>query len=373
MTCEVESKHIQEINSTNTLQQTAFWARVKNRQGMDPYAFRLNATRDLVSPHANENEKLHDDILVLVRYINEDYCYAYIPYGPKVQPEHENYGLFLEELSEVIRPQLPDNCILIRYDLPWENPWSVEEDYYDNEGNWTGPPSINSQEFRLNFNTHNWNLMKSPSDNLPTSTFYLDLDRKENDLLMRMKPKTRYNIRLSYRRGVRVHEYGTGNLDEWYELYKETALRNHINLHKKEHFQSVLRGHDNIKGKVRTSLLMAEREGEYLAAMFLVLSKNRGTYLYGASSSHNRNLMATYSLQWEAIKKSREYGCREYDMFGCAPNPDPSHPLYGLYRFKSGFGGDLYHRMGCWDYPLNNDEYPAFIAREMNSEGYHLN
>lgn len=82
--------------------------------------------------------------------------------------------------------------------------------------------------------------------------------------------------------------------------------------------------------------------------------------------------MATYALQWEAIRRSKMKGCTEYDMFGVAPRPDPSHPLYGLYRFKTGFGGKIFHRMGCWDYPLDPKAYQAYQTSEMQSHGYHL-
>ena len=68
--------------------------------------------------------------------------------------------------------------------------------------------------------------------------------------------------------------------------------------------------------------------------MFLVLSAHRATYLYGASSSSMRNLMPTYALQWKAMLIAKKCDCTEYDMFGVSPNPDPSHPMYGLYRFN---------------------------------------
>ena len=76
--------------------------------------------------------------------------------------------------------------------------------------------------------------------------------------------------------------------------------------------------------------------------------------------------MASYALQWEAIRIARQSGCREYDMFGTAPNSNTGHPMYGLYRFKSGFGGHMFHRMGCWDYPLNKAKYNTFRAQELN-------
>jgi lipid II:glycine glycyltransferase (peptidoglycan interpeptide bridge formation enzyme) len=77
--------------------------------------------------------------------------------------------------------------------------------------------------------------------------------------------------------------------------------------------------------------------------------------------------MAPYALQWEAICRAKSHGCTEYDMFGIAPYPSPSHPLYGLYRFKTGFGGSILHRMGCWDYPLNSARYDMYRTAEMKA------
>ena len=103
--------------------------------------------------------------------IDQEHCVAYIPYGPTDEPEFENQGRFLEELSEVLRPNSLPSCIMIRYDLPWESQWAVEEDYFDEAGKLArGPRKRTFQEFRVNFNTHNWNLHKSMSNNLPVNT-----------------------------------------------------------------------------------------------------------------------------------------------------------------------------------------------------------
>ncbi len=369
MHCAVETKDIREIENSNIPQQTSFWAELKNRQGMEPLAFHYSISENLLSPAGGSKKAVEHDLLVLVQYIDARHCFAYVPYGPKDEPDFENHGLFLEELSEVLRPHLPENCILVRYDLPWENQWAQEDDFYDAKGNWIGPPAVQSQEFRVNFNTRNWKLRKSHTDILPSNTLFLDLNQTHEKLLRNMKAKTRYNIRLSFRKGVNVQSYGIEKLDEWYQLYSETAKRNSITLHPKEGFRDVL--DNNPENNVETQLLMAVQDGEYLAALFLLLSKKRGTYLFGASSGRKRNLMATYAVQWEAIKRAREAGCNEYDMFGIAPNANPAHPLYGLNRFKLGFGGRQYHRMGCWDYPLDVEKYQTFRAQEVNNQSYH--
>jgi len=189
---------------------------------------------------------------------------------------------------------------------------------------------------------------------------------------MQMKPKTRYNIRLSGRKGVSVRNYDMSYINTWYALYRETAQRNNVTLHDKDFFTTFLaaNGHNNHDVDIR--LLMADLDGQFLAAMFLILSGRRGTYLYGATSGEKRNYMASYAIQWEAIKAARTNDCTEYDLFGTAPNANHAHPMAGLYRFKNGFGGHMYHRMGCWDYPLNVEIYKHYRANEVNNQQYHL-
>ena len=85
----------------------------------------------------------------------------------------------------------------------------------------------------------------------------------------------------------------------------------------------------------------------------------------------SRNVMPTYALQWRAMQISKARKCLEYDKFGIAPNPDTSHPMYGLYKFKQGFGGNIFHQLGCWDYPIDNDKYSYFAACEMKMQGYY--
>jgi lipid II:glycine glycyltransferase (peptidoglycan interpeptide bridge formation enzyme) len=256
----------------------------------------------------------------------------------------------------------------------WRSPWSDAEGRYQPKDPWSGPPDHNLQELRMNIGTENWNLRKPNTNNLPSDTIIIDLEKDENGLFAAMKPKTRYNIRLSSRKGVSVRKAGMDELNTWYGLYKETCLRNNVFLHDIHYFKTVLETDlMNISSFVDVELLIAEKDDIPLAAMFLVYSGHRSTYLYGASSSQMRNLMPAYAIQWSAIMRSKERGCKEYDMFGVSPSSNPAHPLYGLYRFKSGFGGRIIHRMGCWDYPLKNDDYELFRSIEMKGQGYHIN
>lgn len=130
-----------------------------------------------------------------------------------------------------------------------------------------------------------------------------------------MKPKTRYNIRLALKRGVEVRLAGIEGLQIWYSFYQETALRNGLHLNDIQYFHSIFASNMECDDpKVNVKLLIAYYDNTPLAAMFLVFSSHRATYLYGASSSSHRNLMPTYALQWRAIQLAREHNCLEYDM-----------------------------------------------------------
>ncbi|WP_268036878.1 lipid II:glycine glycyltransferase FemX [Algoriphagus sp. PAP.12] len=367
MICEVEKKNIEEFNTTNILPQTPFWGRVKKDQGFVPQGFELTISKDLLISGSSSLEKKGEDLLILIKYIDKNTCFAYVPYGPKLEPAFENQGVFLEQLSETIKPQLPVNCIFIRFDLTWKNQWAVEEEYFDDGGNWLGPPSNQTQEYRVNFNTARWNLYKSVEDNLPKNTFFLDLSLEEKELLNNMRYNTRYNVRKSNKKGIRVKEYGLDQIGDWYKLYLETAVRHHMPIQNQDYFSTILKNQDNSNKGVSIKMLMADIDGEFLSSMFLVLSKKRGTYLYGASTSSPNNLMASYALQWESIKIAKSQGCTEYDMFGSAPNLNQSHPLHGVHIYKKGFGGNLYHRMGCWDYPFNQKLYESYRFQELKN------
>ncbi len=204
MICSAETKEVNQISTTNILPQTSFWARVKDKQGFIPTGFQLTVSKDILREVSQVGQNGQEDLLILVKYVSADRCFAYVPYGPKLEPKFENQGLFLEALSEVLKSHLPSNCVFIRYDLAWENQWAVEEEYYDENGHWMGPPPAQTQEFRLNFNTQHWNLKKSPNDSLPKNTFFLPLPKEEKDLLYGMRYNTRYNIRQAFKKGVEV-------------------------------------------------------------------------------------------------------------------------------------------------------------------------
>ncbi|HMA67968.1 MAG TPA: peptidoglycan bridge formation glycyltransferase FemA/FemB family protein [Desulfosalsimonadaceae bacterium] len=368
MELAVRPKHTSQIEPGCYLQQTAFWGRVKKHQGRRAQAFGImTENHERQSPAADSRSPAaRRDLLVVIRRLGANAEMAYVPFGPEFLPEEEHRGPWLEKLSERLRPHLPENCICIRYDLPWQSPWAADKHRYTRDHIWMGKPRTGIREMRMNFDTRHWNLRKAPTDLLPTDTVILDLQTDKNRLLSRMKPKTRYNIRLSAKRGVRVREAGLRDLPAWYAIYCETAERHGMMLNDMDYFRPALEvSAADCASPARIHLLLAELGGKPVAGIMLAISGKRATYLYGASSARQGNSMATYALQWAAIEKARDAGCSDYDLFGTAPYPDPHHTMYGLYRFKTGFGGRMMHRQGCWDYPFDEEQYALYRASEM--------
>lgn len=373
---KVTPKNKGNLSPGPIFQQTPFWGEFKEYQGCEVRAYDLSLPAEYCREDTRRGRDsgsiVFDDLLVVLQSIGSECVMAYVPYGPTLETREECQGPLLEELSELLRGHLPPECLFVRYDLPWPSPWSDDPDRHNGNSIWAGPPRVEIQEIRMNFDTQKAGLYKSPTNALPVNTVFINLKQDKDQILKRMKPKTRYNIRLSLRKGVRVREADASRLDEWLELCRETAERNRIIHQDRSYFEALLAARDN-NADDRTSLhlLMAEADGAPLAGMFLSISENQATYLYGASSSRQRDKMAPYALQWKAICLAKECGCRYYDMFGVAPSPSISHPMHGLYRFKTGFGGYLYHRQGCWDYALQEDLYPLYHAQALNEEGYH--
>ena len=148
-------------------------------------------------------------------------------------------------------------------------------------------------------------------------------------------------------------------------MYETTARRDGIAVHEKSYYKKLLEqsGDTQNEHTPRVTLYIAEYNGEPLAAIITVFLQREAIYLYGASSNSHRNLMPAYLLQWIAVCDAKTYGSAVYDFYGIPPNDNENHPMHGLYRFKTGFGGKIIHRPGSIDVPLS-PFYILYIAAE---------
>lgn len=181
----------------------------------------------------------------------------------------------------------------------------------------------------------------------PRFVFRLDISPSETLLLENMHQKWRYNIRLASRKGVVIRQAeNKEDLRIFYDILLETAQRDQFLIRGYEYFEwiwdhMVLNGYGQI--------FVAEYEGQAIAATLAMILGEKAWYLYGASSNEHRNVMPNYLIQWEMIRWAKRQGCTMYDFRGVSGDLDENNPLYGLYRFKKGFGGELTEFIGEYD------------------------
>ena len=220
------------------------------------------------------------------------------------------------------------------------------------------------------------------------NTVLIDLNPTEDELLARMKQKTRYNIRLAEKKDV-VFRVGTlADLGMLYNMYAETSVRDGFVIRDEEYYRTVWetfmpKANSPISSSLAPSLqslitnyelpsaepLMAEVDGEPVAAIFVFYFASRAYYVYGMSRDKHREKMPTYLLQWEAMKRAKVQGCTMYDLWGAPEVFDESDSMWGVYRFKEGLGGKVIRTLGAWDFapnPLWYKMYSEIIPRVLD-------
>lgn len=327
--------------------QSRFWGDFKAEFGWKPMSFEL------------EGASARSSLLVLIRRMPAGFSFAYVPHGPELDVPEAERSSALAEIAEALRPLLPKTCLFIRFDPQWyeaEIPPEGGGERGDESAKAGAPkrPALESP------------LRRAASDVQPPDTVIVDLGPSEELILAAMKPKWRYNIRLAEKKGVAVEEAGVEGIPVFYELYRATSERDRIALHPERYYRRLfeLASERRAAGAPDIRLWVARHEGRALAAIITLFHGSRAVYLYGASSDEERNLMPAYALQWAAMRAAKAASCLEYDLFGIPPTDDPEHPMAGLYRFKTGFGGKVIHRAGSWDYALSGPLYGLFRLAE---------
>jgi lipid II:glycine glycyltransferase (peptidoglycan interpeptide bridge formation enzyme) len=169
----------------------------------------------------------------------------------------------------------------------------------------------------------------------PEATQLLPIDMSPEQLRAGFKPKTRYNLALAEKKGVTVS--AGREVETFARLSALTASRQRIHLPGAAYYRAAL---ELFEPSDSVRLYLAHHEGDVLAGIMVFRFGRTAYYLFGASSQEKRELMPNYLLHWTAMLDFRGLGCTTYDWWGIPEEPEPDHPWYGLYRFKTGFGGE---------------------------------
>ena len=409
---EIKVTEIFETKNTNcgSFLQTPFWCQFKAAHGWKYKRFSLQIKYPNLqleesdcshNPCSNEIEEKTVEVAVLSRSFAKGlFSIAYIPLFPQLPYEctpieiiekafEENcdevgvikqeiitpvtqsieFAHYLQDIGFALKPFLPKNTIAIRFD-PDVSFFDIDERDFFNYG-------IKTVSY-----ADKLKLKKNFVDIQPPDTSIIDLTLSEDEILSNMHSKWRYNIRLSEKKGVVIHKYTRNDvnlskkIDRFYELTKETNARDGNSSHAKSYYLDLIsRSAKNLesnnaedKESPLITLYIAEHEGEEIASIMTLFSKDEAIYLYGASSNHKRNLMPNHLLQWTAIKDAKNYGSKCYDFYGMSPEgKDEKHPMHGLYMFKSNFGGQNIHRTGSWDVPTKWIYFPYSFAEKLRA------
>lgn len=208
---------------------------------------------------------------------------------------------------------------------------------------------------------------ESPQTIQPPNTILIDITGADDAIQKRMNQGTRRNIRKAYKNDVRYFHATPDEFELFARITDITGERNAFGTRSAEYNQTLY----DLFVPDHATLILAEHEGDPLAANLLFTVGKTAVYLEGASSNHKRNLMASYGVQWEGIQWAKEHGCTHYDMWGIPDVDEDSleeqfqernDGLWGVYRFKRGWGGDITRSAGTWDFVYNPVIYAAYRA-----------
>ena len=224
-----------------------------------------------------------------------------------------------------------------------------------------------------NFILHPSSFILSKHNIQPPRTIIILIKETEDEILARMKQKCRYNIRLAEKKGVTVRTWD--DVESFHAMLQVTGGRDGFGVHSLDYYR---RAYGLFHPTGACELLLAEFEGRPLAALMVFAHGRRAWYVYGASNDEERNRMPTYLLQWEAIRWAKARGCEEYDLWGV---PDENEDvleanfetrndgLWGVYRFKRGFGGEIRRAAQAMDRVYNPLLYKLYLWRMAGREG----
>lgn len=225
-----------------------------------------------------------------------------------------------------------------------------------------------------NFILRDPSFVLSKHNNQPPRTIVIDIKDTEEAILSRMKPKCRYNIRLAEKKGVIVRPWD--DVAGFYALMQVTGERDGFEARSLDYYQ---RAYELFHPISTCELLVAEFEGKPLASLMVFACGRRAWYVYGGSSNEERNRMPAYLLQWETIRWAKAHGCEQYDLWGL---PDEDVPeleanfenrqdgLWGVYRFKRGFGGEVKRAAQAYDRVYNSLLYKLYVWRRAKRGGW---
>ena len=202
-------------------------------------------------------------------------------------------------------------------------------------------------------------LVISPKVAFYPYSYVIDLTLSEDELLTNLHQKTRYNIRVANRYGVKVYEKTDDvGFKTYLDLLFETTKRQGFYLHSQHYHENLWK---TLKSTGMVHIMLSEYQGQVLSAFMLFVLKDKLFYPYGSSLAVHKEVMAQNLLMWEVIKFGKSLKLKNFDMWGSlGPDAKESDPGFGFHRFKQGYGGQLVQFVGTYDLIINPQLYQFY-------------
>ncbi len=190
-------------------------------------------------------------------------------------------------------------------------------------------------------------------------SYVVDLTLSEDQLLANMHSKTRYNIRIANRYGVKVYEKtDAAGFKTYLDLLFETTKRQGFYLHSRQYHENLWK---ILKPTGMVHIMLSEYQGQVLSAFMLFVNQDKLFYPYGSSKFEHKEVMAQNLLMWETIKFGQKLNLKKFDMWGSlGPDAKEGEQGYGFHRFKQGYGGQLVQFVGTYDLVINPKLYKLY-------------
>lgn len=307
--------------------QSWTWGAFKSRWGWSAQAYLMTIAENSWEPLAAA--------MVLKRPLpRSPFCVLYVPKGPLLN--YNDIPLRQQVLAQLEKIAQQERAIFIKIDPEVAQSWGLEPER----------PSPIGRKFVEELQSRGWRY--SAEQIQFRNTVELNLQRPDDEILAAMKQKTRYNIRLAERKEITIRPGTPADFPLIAQMYRETAVRDGFTIRPLDYYLDIWQAfyQDGI-----AQPLLAEFAGQAIAAVVLVRFGQRAIYMYGASTDHERQRMPNYLLQWEAIRWANAQGLSVYDFWGAPDEFVESDRLWGVWRFKDGFNGQVVKHIGAWDYP----------------------
>lgn len=230
-------------------------------------------------------------------------------------------------------------------------------------------PQLLSTEFnKVLFKKYGF--IKAPMHLHAQTTWQLDLDKNEEELLKTMRKTTRYLIRRAKKYGVIILQSNDiKDIDVLYNLQLQTALRHKFVPFSKKY---LLTEFEVFSANKECLLFKAVYKKKILALAMIIFYHKEAIYHYSGSTSEFSKIPASYLLQWEAINEARKRNCLLYNFWGITDSNNPKHRFYGVTTFKKGFGGWQKNYLPAQDYPLKLRYWTVYLFETIRKIFRHL-